>query len=148
MVTGSTGVDSRHTAISASGSYGTFRTDGVIAMIAVGDSRQRVAVGRAARDHRRADAARGAGLVLDDHLLAERRAQLVGIEPRHLVGRAAGAVGHDQPDGLGGPGRLRAAARGQQGGQRRLPSPFDDRSFVSSALLAEDSARHRRAMET
>ncbi|CAN5475253.1 hypothetical protein BH10PSE6_BH10PSE6_31200 [soil metagenome] len=39
MVTGSTGVDSRHTAISASGSYGTFRTDGVIAMIAVGDRR-------------------------------------------------------------------------------------------------------------
>ena len=80
---------------------------------------ERVAVGRARRDHLRADAARGAGLVLDDHLLAQRRAEPLAIEPRHLVGRAARPVGHDQADRPGGPRSLRARACRQQGGKRR-----------------------------
>jgi hypothetical protein len=39
MVTGSSAVDSRHTARRSPGLYGTFRTPGVIAMMAVGESR-------------------------------------------------------------------------------------------------------------
>jgi hypothetical protein len=38
MVTDRIGVDSRHTAKRSSGLYGTFRTPGVIAMTAVGES--------------------------------------------------------------------------------------------------------------
>jgi len=43
------------------------------------------------------------------HLLAQHRAQSLGVEPPDLVGRAARSVGHHETDGLGGPRRLRGA---------------------------------------
>ena len=109
---------------------------------------QRVAVGRCRRDHLRADAARGAGLVLHDDLLTERCAHLLGIEAGHLIGRAAGPVGHDQADRLGGPvcGLSLHTRRRQRGkpAQRHLTAT-DHRSLPGTCCCRKDSGKGRGA---
>src|SRR4030095_5749859 len=47
-----------------------------------------------------ADRAGGAGLRLDDHLLAPELGQFRAVDARHQVGAAARRIGHDQPYGL------------------------------------------------
>ncbi len=64
---------------------------------------QRVAVGRGLRHRARGDRAAGAGAVLDDDVLAERLAHLLGDDARHHVVAAAGGVRHHQRDR---PGRI------------------------------------------
>jgi hypothetical protein len=87
---------------------------------AAGDQQQRVAVGRG-RGHRLAgDHAAGAGLVVDDHRLAQGARHVLAHGARRDVGRAAGRVGHDDADRLGGKARrLRRAQRDGGGGQER-----------------------------
>ena len=63
---------------------------------------ERVAVRRALGDELGADRAVGAGAVLHHDRLAERRAQLVGEEPRHEVGGAARREADHQLDRAGG----------------------------------------------
>ena len=62
---------------------------------------ERVAVGRAARDRARPDRAAGAAAVLDHDRLAERLAHLLGHDPPHDRGRAAGWERHHQRDRAG-----------------------------------------------
>ncbi len=87
---------------------------------AVEAEQQRVAVGRR-RGHRlRADGAAGAGPVVDDHLLAEPRAERVGDGAHAAVGEAAGRVGHDDADRPVRERRLRdGRRRGGGQGERR-----------------------------
>jgi hypothetical protein len=78
-----------------------------------------VAVGVGARDELGADAAaRAAAAVLDHDALAEHRAEPVGDDARHAVGRPAGRERHDHLDRLlGRPGlRLRGAGEVQCAG--------------------------------
>src|SRR5207249_9764389 len=63
-----------------------------------------VAVGRLPGGEVHADRAGGAGLGLDDHLLAPEVAQLGAEYARHQVRAAAGRIGDDQLDRLGGIG--------------------------------------------
>ena len=78
-----------------SGSNGSLLKSGDADRGAVGEERQRIAIGRA-RDHgaRRGDAA-GARHVLDDEILAELLAELFGDQPRGDIGDAAGAERND-----------------------------------------------------
>ena len=57
-----------------------------------------VAIGLGLGDVVGGDVAAGAGLVLDDELLAEFLRQLGGDDPRQNVGGAAGREGHDEFD--------------------------------------------------
>ena len=63
-----------------------------------------VAIGRRALDPRGADGAGGAGLVLDDEGLPEGLRELRADRAGDRVGGAAGREGHDERDGLLGPG--------------------------------------------
>ena len=83
----------------------------------VGD--EAVAVGR--RLHQRGGGHRpaGAGLVLDDHLLAELPAQHLADHARGDVGGAAGAEADRDGDRLVGPGRAGRRRRGPAGEHRR-----------------------------
>ncbi|MCY1229304.1 hypothetical protein D9M68_689590 [compost metagenome] len=74
---------------------------------------QRVAIGRRPADKAGTDHPAGARAVLDDHRLLQAGGQLVGIQPRHGVGIAAGRIGHDHGHGLGRIGRGHRAARGK-----------------------------------
>jgi len=71
--------------------------------------------GRGAGHEGGADGAGGAGLVLDDHggVATELLTHLAGELAGDQVGGAAGREGHDQGDGLVGPGE-----GGQAGGGR------------------------------
>jgi hypothetical protein len=51
---------------------------------------------------------------LDQHLLAERLAQLGGKRPRESVGAATGWEGVENDDGFGGPGLRLSAQPGQR----------------------------------
>jgi len=59
------------------------------------DQQERVAVGRGVHDRLGADVVAGAGLVLDDELLAEPLRQPMPDQARQNVGRAAGRIGDD-----------------------------------------------------
>ena len=59
---------------------------------------QGVAVGRRARDALAGDVGAAAADVLDDEVLAELGRELRADLPRHLVGRAARRIGHDDGD--------------------------------------------------
>ncbi len=85
---------------------------GVHRVGAHGAYQQGVAVGPGARDHGGADIAGCAGLVVDDHRLAEGAGQVLGQHTRQDVGGAAGGPRHDQRDGLLREGVGRAGARG------------------------------------
>ena len=87
---------------------------------------QRVAVRRRLRDELRADAAAGAGAVLDDERLAELRAHAVGENPRDAVDAAAGRERNDDAHRLDrirlrerAPRATPAAAREQQAAHMR-----------------------------
>jgi hypothetical protein len=67
----------------------------------VGREQQRVAVRRRAAHIGVADRAARAGPVVHDDGLAQARLQLLGEQPRHGVGVAAGRVRDDDGDGLG-----------------------------------------------
>ena len=87
---------------------------------------QRVAVGRrlGRRFHR--DRAGRAGLVVDDHVLAERGAELLGQRPRHQIGAAARGERHDHADRFGRPFgvlRLRKRRRHQSQGHTKAERP-------------------------
>eukprot|EP01136_Pigoraptor_vietnamica_P000419 Opistho-1_new@25714 len=62
-----------------------------------------VAVGRGAHHFGGRDVAAGAGLVVDQHGLAERLRQRLREDARHHVGAAAGRKADDHADGLGRP---------------------------------------------
>ncbi len=78
------------------------RSAGVLGM-AGGIEHQRVAIGRALGHQVAADRAAGAAAVVDHHRLAEPARQGGRDDARHRVDRAAGRVGHDQPDRAAGP---------------------------------------------
>ena len=59
---------------------------------------QRVAVGLGGRDRLGADGGAGAGPVLDDHRLTQRRGQMVADQPSDDVDRRAGGERHDDLD--------------------------------------------------
>jgi hypothetical protein len=61
---------------------------------------QRVAVGRGAAHRFAADAAAGAGAVVDDHRLAQRLRQFLGDDAAEHVGEAPGGPRHDDLDRL------------------------------------------------
>ena len=82
--------------------------------MAAGSEEERVAVGRGARDGFGCDDAIGAAAGLDDHLLAERRPQALGIEACKRIGRPAGDEPDDQAHGLRG---IRLG--GSEGGEQR-----------------------------
>jgi hypothetical protein len=79
---------------------------------------QRVAVGRRVHHLLRGDVAAGAGLVLDDHRLADRGLHLLGDQAGHDVGGAAGREGDDDANGL--------VWEGRQAGQRPCKSGKKD----------------------
>ena len=67
--------------------------------------------------------------------------ELVADQAAHRVGAAARRERHDQADGLGGPGRLRAAIDGAaRAAARRLVSSsrFLDSVFIENTLPARD----------
>ncbi|MNN14367.1 hypothetical protein D3C81_1274280 [compost metagenome] len=96
------------------------RADGQRAHIA---QQQRVVVRAGLRHHGRADVAVGARAVVHHHGLAQRFAERLADQAGDDVRRAAGGVGHHQPDRLGrplvgGPGGCRGEdARGAEGAQ-------------------------------
>ena len=81
---------------------------------------QRVAVRRRARGRFGADQPAAAGAVLDEELLAERSAELLGEHPAEQVVRAAGHIGHDhahrlvRPFGRGGAGQADNGSAGDR----------------------------------
>ena len=83
---------------------------------------QRGAVGRRAGDTLARDVGAAAADVLDDEALAELGRELRRDLARHLVGRPAGRIGHDDGDRPARVGlRLRAGDRGQH--QRAMQRP-------------------------
>ena len=80
---------------------------------------QRVAVRRRAGDAGRRDRAAGAGHVLDDELLAERAAHVVGVDAGDDVGRAARRERHDDGDRALGIGRKRRPGERRERGRKR-----------------------------
>jgi hypothetical protein len=80
----------------------------------------RVAVGRGLDDLAGGDVATGAGLVVDDHGLAQRFGQALRDQAGHHVGGAAGGEADDDAHALVGPGRLseRSAASAEQAERR------------------------------
>jgi hypothetical protein len=86
---------------------------------AAGDQQQRVAVGRG-RGHRLAgDHAAGAGLVVDDHRLAQGARHVLAHGARRDVGRAAGALGTTMRIGLAGKPAACAAPSGTAAAARK-----------------------------
>ena len=79
--------------------------------MAAGGEEQRRAVGRGARDLRRGGRAAGAGLRLDDDLLAELRRQPLGDEARGQIDIAARGEAVGDGDGALGPPTGRAPAQ-------------------------------------
>ena len=77
-------------------------------------NQHRVAVRRRLGHEVVADVARGAWPVVDDHGLAQQRAQPLGHHARQDIGSAARRKRHDQLDGPCGPGRLRQRPGGSQ----------------------------------
>ncbi len=73
-------------------------TNGLTVSGPVRADQQRIAVGRRARHELGADAAAGAGAVVDHHRLSERLADLIADDAADNVGIAAGRERHDQPD--------------------------------------------------
>ena len=88
---------------------------------------QRVAVGLGLRDLARRDGAAGAAAVLDDDLLAERLAHLVGDDARDGVVAAAGRIGHDQRDRAGRIVLRRSGAAGQRRRSDRISAQISSR---------------------
>ena len=80
---------------------------------------QRVAVRRRAGDRLGADQAAAAGAVLDEELLAEGLAELVGEHAAEQVVGAAGRIGDDDAHRLVRPFGLRRRGRASQGQWRR-----------------------------
>ena len=79
---------------------------------------QRVAVGRRVHHLLRGDVAARTWLVFDDHVLAHLGRELRAQQARHDVGGAARGEGHDDADGLVGPGGVGHAAPGEGCGQQ------------------------------
>ena len=110
---------------------------------AVGDERRpvadadRVAVGRGAHHAADADGAVRAGDVLDHDGLAEMRPHRLGHGAAHGVGRAAGAVGHDERDR---PRRIGLCAR--EAGERQ---DCEGQLPRHSRFIAHLSGRHAGA---
>ena len=83
-----------------------------------------VAVGLRARHFLDGNDARGAGLVLDQHVLSERFAKLLGVMARHRIGQAAGCVGDENPDRAARVGALcERGARGKPNPEQRQCNP-------------------------
>ena len=115
---------------------------------------QRVAVGRAADHRARADQARAADAIVDDHLMAERAGQLFGDHARQHVDAAAGRIGHHQRDGAVRIIVLRAGRRRECRARRhakaRAPSPMprgcassSSRSFLIGTKIAPPALLRR-----
>ena len=112
---------------------------------------ERVAVGRRARDAADADAAAGAGDVLDDDGLAERGLHPLGHDAGQRVGRPAGGVGHDdgdrtRPDSFARrrcPRRQRRATK-QNGDAERSPRIADRIPFLRRTCGAGSQGRRFR----
>ena len=95
-----------------------------------------VAVGLGARHFLDGDDAGRAGLVLDQHVLAERFAELLGVVPRHRVGQPAGRVGDQHADRAVGIGALRERrARCEPNPEQRQCNPEQTR-ITSSRYLS------------
>ena len=91
---------------------------------------QRVAVLGRQRHVLVGDVAAGAGLVLDDHRLAERLGQRVADDARRGVDHAARRVRHDQRDGLAREG-LRTGSGASQGQGREQGEAAGQHAGVS-----------------
>ncbi len=88
---------------------------------------QGVAVGRGFGGDLDAEAAAGAGTVVDDDLLAERFRQPLAEQAAEHIRAAAGRVWHDEGDGtIGiGLGRQRGARERNEGGESKLCRQHD-----------------------
>ena len=93
---------------------------------------QRVAVGRGLGRHVGADAAAGARPVLDNDLLAQRLAELLGGHARQDVGRLAGRGRDDDAQRLGRPSLW---ARDGEGKCERRGEDRCDESFIVSSRV-------------
>ena len=95
---------------------------------AVEAEQQRVAVGRGLRDRLRADVAARARPVLDDHRLAEARAERLGHHARAVVGDAARRERHDRcaAASAASPARSRWRRRSIKSGRERGQSNFHE----------------------
>ena len=80
---------------------------------------QRVAIGCRARDVGRADHAGSAGAVFHHHGLTQLLGELLGVDARHAVDRAAGRMRHHQRDRALRISLLRGGGGGRQGGGQR-----------------------------
>ena len=74
---------------------------------AVGDHRQRVAIGRGLRHLIRADIAAGTGTIVDGRGLAGALADIFGDDTAEIVGRPTGRIRNDDADLFRGPGFVR-----------------------------------------
>ena len=104
---------------------------------------ERVAVRRGFGSELDAEAAAGAGTVVDHDLLAERFRQPLTDEAREHIRAAAGRIRHDQRDGVIGIGfsRERGASESYDGGERKLcaqsRSPYaQDRDPIDNCFHA------------
>ena len=132
----------------------------VVGVRRVGGDQEGVAVGRRLRDDLRADDGVGAGLRIDQHLLAELRRQRIGDHPHQGIDRAARIERHDDAHRLGRPSRLRPRRewRGEGCGEKDSPlhpidTPFIRRTFrligaILIRTLALSFERHLALIRT
>src|SRR5262245_9211008 len=109
--------------------FDTHLVDMRIAGDGVGGNEDAIAVRRAFGPGLDSDVAVGAGLVFDDHLLAQAARQVFADDTSRHIGRAAGRERHDEPDRSGGPVLCQAGRRhqGDQGQRRSGRSQADHR---------------------
>jgi len=110
------------------------RVDGMDRRIDV----ERVAIGRCTGNVGGTDHARRARAVVDDDVLLELRAQLLGQKAADRIDRPAGSVRHDQRDGLAGPGLLCQRARGYSGGAECGDRGAENKGCLAAVLRERD----------
>ena len=101
-----------------------------------------VAVGLGARHFLDGDDAGGAGLVLDQDVLAERLAQMLGVVPRHHVGQAAGRVGDQDADRL-----VRVGAPAPKRRSRQNEAATDTETRTMPPRRSADCRKRLRPMQ-
>jgi len=99
--------------------------------LVAGAHQQRVAIGLGIGHLLRANGAARTAEVLDHHRLAQAGGQLSAHHAAHQVGAAAGRVGHDDGDGLGGVRWGLGPGRGYGGGTRQCTGNTSDKPLAA-----------------
>jgi hypothetical protein len=102
------------------------------------DDDQRVAVRSAACARNRGQVAAGAGAVLDNDRLAERRRQSIRQPARPYVGDAAGSTGNDDADGLARPRRALRSGHADRRDAKRSGKSKDASTSAPHATLPRE----------